>query len=560
MQRVRLTTVLLSLICLGYFYSFDGAIFKGIGFSPIFRFLLMFCDQQTAWLIFAICCLAVLWPRPGPLLALADKLSAQLLKVVLVCVVLIALGTIFVYRNHPFSMDEYSEVFQAKTFAAGHLRAQAAAPLIDWLIPPHFNGLFLAGSHVSGLIAETYWPGFSLLLAPFELIRAPWLCNALLAGVAIYLIHQITLELTGEARAAGWSVLFTLASSAFVANAISYYSMQAHLTANLLFAWLLIRPSRRRAMVAGVVGSVALVLHNPFPHILFALPWIFWFASSRSHRQYLLPLIVGYVPICLGVGVGWYLLRAGLMPSMPQAAGASSVAHGIFKWPDAILLNMRAAATVKMFVWASPCLFVLAAIGAWQRRQNSAVRLLTLSAALTFAGYMFVQFDQGHGWGYRYFHSAWGAMPVLAGCAMAGRSADKKYVAFVGAVSVLALTVLVPWQLWQINQLIGFYQKQLGSASRPGNNVFFVSAKPGDYLGDLVQFDPQLRSPDLVLASRGEGLDTELVRLNWPDAVRVQETSKVVQWNLGPSDVRTSSPDDTAPHFVIGHFPSGDEP
>jgi len=29
---------------------------------------------------------------------------------------------------------------------------------------------------------EYYWPGFALLLAPFEFLKVPWLCNASLAA------------------------------------------------------------------------------------------------------------------------------------------------------------------------------------------------------------------------------------------------------------------------------------------------------------------------------------------------------------------------------------------
>src|SRR6202021_894032 len=95
----------------------------------------------------------------------------------------------------------------------------------------------------------------------------------------------------------------------------------------------------------------------------------------------------------------------------------------IFAWPDAALLNMRVAALAKMWLWAVPCLFVFALLGRVRHRDNRYVRLLMQSAVLTFLGYLFVRFDQGHGWGYRYFQSAWGAVPILAACARTDRSA-----------------------------------------------------------------------------------------------------------------------------------------
>ncbi|MGG2305238.1 hypothetical protein ACE4Z6_27835, partial [Salmonella enterica] len=77
---------------------------------------------------------------------------------------------------------------------------------------------------------------------------------------------------------AGLAILLTVASPVFFANGISYYSMPAHLFANALYALLLIDPTPRRAFAAGLLGSIALTLHNPVPHLLFALPWIGWLA------------------------------------------------------------------------------------------------------------------------------------------------------------------------------------------------------------------------------------------------------------------------------------------
>ena len=65
-------------------------------------------------------------------------------------VVLFAFGAVFIYHNNAFSMDEYAEVFQAKTFAAGRLSAHLPATVVDWLIPHRFNGGFLLVSHATG--------------------------------------------------------------------------------------------------------------------------------------------------------------------------------------------------------------------------------------------------------------------------------------------------------------------------------------------------------------------------------------------------------------------------
>jgi hypothetical protein len=528
-HRTGLIGLLLCVLCLAYFYLLgDGVVFDYGHFTRIFFDLLFFYDRQTAALAVLVCLAALLWRRPEPILRLVDYLDGHAGAVAVASATVFAACALGVYKNYPLCMDEYSAVFQSKIFASGHLTAQLPPSLVPWLVAPGFNGTFLLISPETGRAIESYWPGFALLLAPFQVIRLPWLCNALLGGLAIYLIHAITLEVTGSRRSAGWAVLFAIASSVFWANAISYYSMQAHLTANLLFAWLLLKPTGARSFAAGLVGSLALILHNPFPHVLFALPWLISLASNASTRRRLAPLALGYLP-AVAVGCGWALLRAEIAPAA-QSVVAGTL-KGVFALPDEDIFNMRTAALAKMWVWALPCLFYLAALGYLRARGDRRVRLLMLSAVSTFVGYLFVKLDQGHGWGYRYFHSAWGTVPILAACALSGRRDEERLVSFAGAAAVLSLLILVPFQLTQID---GFITRHLAivPAPRAGGNVYFIDSRRGYYLSDMVQMDPRLRSEDLYLATQGRQLDADLIQRHWPNAVRCGGAPGVVQWCL----------------------------
>jgi hypothetical protein len=551
-RRIHLAGVLLCAICLAYFYLLDRVLFSSAQFSPIFRLLLTDYDLWSAWLALAICLLAALWNRPAPILRLAEFFGKHPYPIALASVAVIALGAVVVYHDYPFSMDEYAAVFQSKIFASGHLYVRLPRDLVDWLVVRGFNGSFLIASPETGRAIEHYWPGFALLLAPFEFFKVPWLCNASLAGLAIFLIYWITKEITGDRHAAGWALLFTVASGGFVANALSYYSMQAHLTANLLFVALLINPTRYRALGAGLVGSLALILHNPVPHTLFAVPWIVAMAMDRGQRRYLLPLMLGYLP-GVGVGLGWLMFRSDIASAAHGVSAVSEVANGVFAWPDTALLNMRAAALAKMWLWAVPCLFVFALLGRLRHRDNRHVRLLTQSAVLTFIAYLFVRFDQGHGWGYRYFHSAWGAIPILAGCAMTDRSdTQRRLVSFAGAAAILNMLIVMPFQMHQISEVISQHLAQLPAPKRPGNNVYFIHPRGGFYVADMVQMDPLLRERDLLLVSHGAELDAQLIRQNWPDAVEIAGGRAADQWYLGPEDRRLPIPGKRdQKHFVF---------
>jgi hypothetical protein len=541
--RIVALGVLFTTIALAYFYVADHYFFSTRRMTSIFKYLLMVYDSKTAWLTLGVCIVAAFWKNPISLLKVIDFVGLHVTTVVAVAVALMALGTVFIYHNNAFSMDEYAAVFQAKIFAAGRLTAQLPPSVVDWLIPPGFNGTFLVASRTTGQAMEAYWPGFSLILAPFEFIGIPWLCNSTLAGITIFLVHRITLEITDDRRAAGWAVLFTVASGAFAAYAISYYSMQAHLTANLLFVWLLLKPTPCRAFAAGVVGSLALVLHNPFPHTLFAAPWIIALASPRGQRRCFFALILGYLPLTILMGAGWLYLREIVTSGNSGFNVISDNINAVFRLPDQSMIGMRVAEIVKAWIWTVPCLFLLAVLGRLRRGDDRHVRLLTQSAVLTFVGYVFFIFDQGHGWGYRYFHSAWGVVPILAACAMTGRpESNDRLAAFAGAAAILNLALVVPLQMAQIDRIITRHSAQLPPSRRPGNNVYFVR-DGGFYLADLVQSDPLLRADDLILFSAGPVLDAELRRQNWPTAVLVEQRLGVEEWYLGPNDQRQMSKD-----------------
>ena len=546
-----LVGLLLAVTCLAYFVLLDRWVFSAAGFSPIFDVLLAVLDAHAAWLATLIVFLALPWRRAEPIRALAGFIGRYPVWIATLAVAAFALGSVFVYHDYPLAMDEYAAVFQAKIFASGHLVGYWPPYLVKWLVAPGFNGVFLVASPITGRVIEAYWPGFALLLAPFERLGAPWLCNPLLAGIGLYLIHRITLEITRDRVAAGFAVLFGVASGAYVANAISFYSMQAHLTANLLYAWLLMTPSRGRALAAGLVGSLALILHNPFPHMLFALPWLLAFLVDRDRRRFLAPLIGGYLPLSIVGGIGWFWLRGRIGADIHRTDVASAIAF--FRWPDAVMWNARAAGLAKLWVWAVPCLLLFAVLGWVRWRRDRHVRLLAWSALATFLGYFFVVFDQGHGWGNRYFHSAWGVLPILAAGALAGGASGERerLTAFAGAAAVLSLLLLVPYQLYEMDGFIGRHLAQIPAPKRPGNDVFFVNPEGGFYVGDMIQNDPELRDPDLRMFSYGPRRDAALVRRLWPDAVEVDRGPYGEEWNLGPVDRRVRVPGSRSPRFVF---------
>ena len=457
-----------------------------------------------------------------------------------------------VAHNHPLAGDEHLALFQSRVFAAGHLTGQFPRDLVYRLIPTNYINRWLIAAD-SGRVASVYWPGFSLLLAPFTLLGVPWACNPLLASLSLVLIAKLASRLTADARAGGWAMLFTLGSPGFVGMAVSYFSMTAQLFLNLLFASLLLERTARRLVAAGVVGSLALVQGNPVPHLLFALPWIVWLGRQTGGRRDLLVLGAGYAPLALLLGLGWWLFLRHLQGNVPMLLFApdSDPLHrlgnllwylslefrAVFTLPGDETLAKRIGEQVRLWSWAVPGLPLLALAGWWMLgRRVAGLHLFALSLASTLVGYLFVSFDQGYGWGARYVHSAWGALPVLASAAMvaAGRGAQNRELGnYALRLALYSLVFATALRLWQIDL---FMQDQL--ALRPPfergvRQIVFIAPNFEFYTQDFVQNDPFLREPVIFMMSRGRDRDYhQVIERRFPAARLTYDGPNGQVWRL----------------------------
>lgn len=464
---------------------------------------------------------------------------------------LLALGTLFIYHNHPLAMDEYAAYFQSRVFAAGRLHGRFPPPQLDWLIPRGFQDYFLNVSRVTGSVAEAYWPGFALLLTPFTWAGVPWLCNPVLSALTLLVIHRLALEMFDDFEAAGFALLLTIASPVIFANGISYYSMPAHLLANSVFALLLVRPTPVRAAAAGVVGSFALTLHNPIPHMLFAAPWLVWVITRRGGVRLFASLIAGYLPICLLLGLGWFLFSGHLLSDgLGSAAGPVAPMHRLqhmlatFSLPDATVVLARIIGIAKIWVWAVPGLMILAAAGAVRWRQDALCRLFTASALLTLFGYFLVPVDQGHGWGYRYFHSAWMALPLLATAGLFRPARirsdvdpdsrlfeDAETKGFVATCMLLTLVFGIGFRAWQMEDFMARDVSQVPQYTGTERRIVILDGRHSFYGGDLVQNDPWLRLSETRMYSHGAAADERMMAQYYPELRRVYADGYGTVWS-----------------------------
>ena len=506
-------------------------------------FFVLFADNDYPGTLCALLILvsALFGSRYLPARRFVHWAGDQPIVVAIITASLLALGTLFIYHNHPLAMDEYAAYFQSRVFAAGQLHGRFPAPQLDWLIPRGFQDYFLNVSRVTGSVAENYWPGFALLLTPFTWAGVPWLCNPVISALTLLVIHRLALEMFDDREAAGFALLLTIASPVIFANGISYYSMPAHLLANSVFALLLARPTPLRAAAAGVVGSLALTLHNPVPHMLFAAPWLVWVATRRGGMRLLVSLIAGYLPLCVLLGLGWFLFSGDLLrEGLVSVAGPAATLHRlqrtleIFSLPDATVVLARLIGIAKTWVWAVPGMMILAAAGAVRWRRDALCRLFAASALLTLLGYFLVPVDQGHGWGYRYFHSAWMALPLLATAVLfrpvRNRTdanshlrlfEDGETKSFVATCMLLTLVFGVGFRAWQVEDFVARDVSQVPQYKGTERRIVILDGRHSFYGWDLVQNDPWLRLSEIRMYSHGADADERMMAQYYPELHRV---------------------------------------
>lgn len=500
----------------------------------IFDYLLRTQDLPAAALVISIA-IAAAWPplaRAG--LALVEAIGRKPWTTALITFLVLCAGQLLVARHHALAGDEHLVLLQAKAFAAGRLTAQFPPELVSWVVPEPYVNRWLYASPQTGAVVSVYWPGFALLLAPFALLGIPWACNALLASGALLLIGRLAARLTGAPQAAGWAMLLSLASPTFSGMALGYFSMTAHLFFNLLYVWALLE---RRLLLAGMLGSFALVLHNPWPHFLFAVPWIAWIAWHDGRRA-VLRLVAGYLPLALIIGVGWWLLMRKVQGELWFAPPGGDLLFywqlqltRVFTFPDGATLAHRAAEVVKLWLWSVPGLPALMVAGWWLTRREVPLRLLGLSLAATLAGYLMVWFDQGYGWGVRYLHPALAALPILGAAAIVivQSEALRRYAA---AAALLSLALATPFRWAQVESFMREHLARRPPLENGVRQVVFVTPDYQYYTQDFVQNDPFLRAPVIFLVSRGRTADEKLLRERFPGARLAHEGAYGHVWRL----------------------------
>lgn len=373
--------------------------------------------RQDRWLLFggSLLLFLGLWHVPAqrrPLTA-----NWRIAAVAAACMGLAAFaGHYWILSGYDLSRDEQLATFDAAIFARG----MVVAPLPEaWrLHADALNTIYLYPTRETAAWVSAYLPLNAALRALFALAG-----NAALTGPAMILLGALALwgcarriwPENGEAPVV--ALLLYLGSGQILFNGMTAYAMPAHLALNLCWLWLFLRRTMGSDLAAVLLGFVAVGLHQPIMHPMFAAPILASLVLERDWRR-----AAFYVVAYAAIGAFWFWWP-GFIWTLVEADPLAPQADGVDFWTRLLLAikdggalrfpNMGAN-IIRFLAWQHLLLLPLLLLGlrfAWRDRLAGGLAagiLLTLAVMTIILPY------QGHGFGYRYLHGLIGNAILLA--------------------------------------------------------------------------------------------------------------------------------------------------
>jgi len=420
-------------------------------------------------------------------------------------------GSHAIYLDYPLSMDEFFADYQAQVYASGRLAVPVPGEFAPYRLG--FFHVFMRFLDGGAVWIGPYLPAHSILRAPFSLLGAPEILNALAVAGSVALAAFIARRLfPGDLWAPVAAALLTAGSAQIVITGMSPFAQTLHLFLNL--AWLALFMSDRRwaFILLPWIGALAMGLHRVHYHLLFAVPFFAYMALQRRWKWLLYTCPI-YTVAFIGFS-NWFriadmlLADRGSVDVVNFATSHFRAAANIAEVTSSVIYNSAAAALnlFRLAAWQHLLLLPLAAVAVFHwRRLPTIVKLLAIGCAITLVARFAITPNGGHQWGYRYFHNMLGNLVLLSVAGLiflrdelpaGGRPRLARMLAW---SSALSLFVLLPIRAVQVNDFVRpFARASAYLESLPQDVVFIDTA--GIWIGsDLVRNDPWLRNRPLLV-------------------------------------------------------------
>ena len=437
-------------------------------------------------------------------------------------------GHASILHSLDLSMDEFGSGFQARIFATGRLRASVPEEWRPFARP--LTPLWISLDSSSYEWASQYLPGFAAIRAMFLVAGIERAANPVLAAGTVLAVFAAARRLwPTEPRHALAAAALLGVTPQFLVTSMSWYSMPAHLFLNSV--WLAAFLSPRRAVVATApwIGGVALLLHQPVPHALFAAPFLLRLLRERRFRQ--LAHFGAAYALAASAGLAWIRFT--------QPPGASGFQTHLSLPESMASLALHFANAALVLSWQSPFVpFLLGVAVVGMRRLGAVERDLLGGLVLSFSFYVFFPSDQGHGWGYRYTYNVLANVMLLSVSGLRLLVPDRLGRRAFLAATIFGLVVFLPARLLQCRQFVEPFARAHLASHVPGAAVVIVDPASSWYGNDLVRNDPFLRNEPKLMYSLFVTPEQrrELIRRH-PDRVlvlspKITASAGVPSWNV----------------------------
>ncbi len=422
-------------------------------------------------------------------------------------------GHYWVLSGYDMSIDEKLATFDADVFAGGHLVQTLPAFWHDHAQPLNTRFMYPV-DHRSAWISS-YLPLNAALRALIGIIASPTLTGPLMTVVGALALWGCARRIWPEDREAPVVALLLYAGSGqIVVTGMTAFAMPAHLACNLLWLLLFLRRAWWADMMAIVVGFVAIGLHQPLMHPMFAGPILLLLLVERNWPRAVF-FGVGY----LAIGMFWLwwpnwifsLLQAGLTTPAPAGVDYLTRLTTTMLDRDPMSLPDIAANLMRFVAWQNLLLVPLMLLAYQTARKDRLAGALTLGVAVTILVMAVILPYQGFGFGYRYLHGLIGNCILLAvyGWKSLGarRSEWRTPLLIASTASIL---IILPLQLWMSHQ---FYapaarvDRQIASITA---DYAIVGKDDAPFADDLVHNSPSLDTRPVRLIA--EEMDPSLIR------------------------------------------------
>jgi 4-amino-4-deoxy-L-arabinose transferase-like glycosyltransferase len=195
-----------------------------------------------------------------------------------------------IFERLPHLEDEMTYLFQARMLARGEIFIQTPDPAYAYWQPfiidcdPEIDTAF--NTHCAGRRFGKYPPGWPMWLALGVLVGAPWLINALFAGLTVLLVYRFGRDVFDISTGIAAALLLTFSPAAILLSG-TFMGHSAALFFSLLFVysmWKLETPCRRVlwASTAGAALGMLLII-RPVAAAGIGAPFVLYSLGRVSH-------------------------------------------------------------------------------------------------------------------------------------------------------------------------------------------------------------------------------------------------------------------------------------